>query len=241
MCIFQSPWNEARPKTLLLYLFSQDLAYNNVASAILEPSCFILFCFWYLLLPSWYASPSYFCLNVSIHSIDLVLGIYVLLFWSLIMSSSRLMHILACITAQFWMCCRWCNAVIFSPPFWGKLFSAFIHQSSSGLRFQEQYIPEYQSNAMTRFWETPFLFNAFFSLPCLCKQIRNVTVDGGFGAWSGWSTCSHNDGGSAGSCLCRTRACDNPAPQCGGQQCHGISVEVANCSRWMNIYAPISS
>ncbi|KAF0028165.1 hypothetical protein F2P81_019252 [Scophthalmus maximus] len=61
--------------------------------------------------------------------------------------------------------------------------------------------------------------------------IRNVTIDGGFGAWSGWSTCSHNDGGSAGSCLCRTRACDSPAPQCGGQQCHGISVEVANCSR----------
>uniref|UniRef100_A0A8C7YX44 Sema domain-containing protein n=1 Tax=Oryzias sinensis TaxID=183150 RepID=A0A8C7YX44_9TELE len=61
--------------------------------------------------------------------------------------------------------------------------------------------------------------------------VRNVTVDGGFGAWSGWSTCSHNDGGSAGSCLCRTRACDNPAPQCGGQTCFGISAEVANCSR----------
>lgn len=63
------------------------------------------------------------------------------------------------------------------------------------------------------------------------EQIRNVTVDGGFGAWSGWSSCSHNDGGIAGSCLCRTRACDHPAPQCGGQQCIGISVEVANCSR----------
>uniref|UniRef100_A0A674NJ30 Sema domain-containing protein n=1 Tax=Takifugu rubripes TaxID=31033 RepID=A0A674NJ30_TAKRU len=61
--------------------------------------------------------------------------------------------------------------------------------------------------------------------------IRNVTVDGAFGAWSGWSACSHNDGGSTGSCLCRTRACDSPAPQCGGQQCQGINVEVANCSR----------
>ncbi|MEQ2273472.1 Semaphorin-5A, partial [Xenotaenia resolanae] len=61
--------------------------------------------------------------------------------------------------------------------------------------------------------------------------VRNVTVDGGFGAWSVWSTCTHNDGGSAGACLCRTRACDNPAPQCGGQKCYGISVEVANCSR----------
>ncbi|KAI4798715.1 hypothetical protein KUCAC02_020536, partial [Chaenocephalus aceratus] len=61
--------------------------------------------------------------------------------------------------------------------------------------------------------------------------VRNVTVDGGFGTWSGWSMCSHNDGGSAGSCLCRTRGCNNPAPQCGGQHCFGISVEVANCSR----------
>ncbi|XP_077591911.1 semaphorin-5A isoform X1 [Stigmatopora nigra] len=61
--------------------------------------------------------------------------------------------------------------------------------------------------------------------------VRNVTVDGGFGAWSVWSACSHNDGGSLGSCLCRTRACDSPMPQCGGQKCHGISVEVANCSR----------
>ncbi|MED6265905.1 Semaphorin-5A, partial [Characodon lateralis] len=60
--------------------------------------------------------------------------------------------------------------------------------------------------------------------------VRNVTVDGGFGAWSVWSTCTHNDGSSAGACLCRTRACDNPAPQCGGQKCYGISVEVANCS-----------
>uniref|UniRef100_A0AAY4ADZ6 Sema domain-containing protein n=1 Tax=Denticeps clupeoides TaxID=299321 RepID=A0AAY4ADZ6_9TELE len=61
--------------------------------------------------------------------------------------------------------------------------------------------------------------------------VRNVTVDGGFGPWSGWKPCSHSDGGSVGACVCRTRACDHPAPQCGGQQCRGISVEVANCSR----------
>ena len=72
------------------------------------------------------------------------------------------------------------------------------------------------------------------------EQIRNVTVDGGFGAWSGWSSCSHNDGGIAGSCLCRTRACDHPAPQCGGQQCIGISVEVANCSR-ETLVAPLKT
>nr|XP_046211417.1 semaphorin-5A-like isoform X1 [Oncorhynchus gorbuscha] len=61
--------------------------------------------------------------------------------------------------------------------------------------------------------------------------VRNLTLDGGFGPWTGWGACSHTDGGSADSCLCRTRPCDNPKPQCGGQSCHGLSVEVANCSR----------
>ncbi|KAJ3611227.1 hypothetical protein NHX12_021243 [Muraenolepis orangiensis] len=61
--------------------------------------------------------------------------------------------------------------------------------------------------------------------------VRNVTVDGGLGAWASWASCSHSDGSSAGACLCRTRACDKPAPQCGGRSCQGISVEVANCSR----------
>ncbi|KAJ8413448.1 hypothetical protein AAFF_G00094440 [Aldrovandia affinis] len=60
---------------------------------------------------------------------------------------------------------------------------------------------------------------------------RNVTVDGRFGPWSGWRTCGHSDGASVGSCLCRMRACDSPAPQCGGQPCQGPSVEVTNCSR----------
>ncbi|XP_031652337.1 semaphorin-5A isoform X2 [Oncorhynchus tshawytscha] len=76
--------------------------------------------------------------------------------------------------------------------------------------------------------------------------VRNVTVDGGFGSWSGWGACSNTDGGSAGSCLCRTRACDNPTPQCGGQSCHGLNVEVANCSRngaWTpwTLWAPCST
>ncbi|XP_036791032.1 semaphorin-5A isoform X2 [Oncorhynchus mykiss] len=76
--------------------------------------------------------------------------------------------------------------------------------------------------------------------------VRNVTVDGGFGSWSGWGGCSNTDGGSAGSCLCRTRACDNPTPQCGGQSCHGLNVEVANCSRngaWTpwTLWAPCST
>ncbi|KPP71089.1 hypothetical protein Z043_110030, partial [Scleropages formosus] len=60
---------------------------------------------------------------------------------------------------------------------------------------------------------------------------RNLTVDGGFGPWSAWKTCSQRDGGSMGTCACRTRACDSPSPQCDGQTCQGPAVEVANCSR----------
>ncbi|XP_032134999.1 semaphorin-5A isoform X1 [Sapajus apella] len=61
--------------------------------------------------------------------------------------------------------------------------------------------------------------------------IRNLTVDGGFGMWSPWTPCTHTDGSAVGSCLCRTRSCDSPAPQCGGWQCEGPSMEIANCSR----------
>ncbi|XP_076868946.1 semaphorin-5A [Brachyhypopomus gauderio] len=61
--------------------------------------------------------------------------------------------------------------------------------------------------------------------------VRNVTVDGHFGTWSNWKACSHSDGVTMGWCQCRTRLCNSPSPQCGGQQCQGSSVEVANCSR----------
>ncbi|KFO38448.1 Semaphorin-5A [Fukomys damarensis] len=60
---------------------------------------------------------------------------------------------------------------------------------------------------------------------------RNLTVDGRFGPWSPWTPCTHTDGSAMGSCLCRSRSCDSPAPQCGGWQCEGPSMEIANCSR----------
>uniref|UniRef100_A0A9J8BR63 Semaphorin-5A n=1 Tax=Cyprinus carpio carpio TaxID=630221 RepID=A0A9J8BR63_CYPCA len=61
---------------------------------------------------------------------------------------------------------------------------------------------------------------------------RNLTQDGGFGQWSPWQACNHDDGGEGTStCQCRTRACDNPRPQCGGMECVGANIEVANCSR----------
>ncbi|KAB0369651.1 hypothetical protein FD755_018644 [Muntiacus reevesi] len=63
------------------------------------------------------------------------------------------------------------------------------------------------------------------------RSRRNLTVDGHFGAWSPWTPCTHTDGSAVGSCLCRTRSCDSPAPQCGGWQCQGPRMEIVNCSR----------
>nr|KAF6442212.1 semaphorin 5A [Rousettus aegyptiacus] len=60
---------------------------------------------------------------------------------------------------------------------------------------------------------------------------RNLTVDGRFGAWSPWAPCTHADGSAVGTCLCRSRSCDSPAPRCGGWQCEGPRMEIANCSR----------
>ncbi|XP_044770242.1 semaphorin-5B [Neomonachus schauinslandi] len=61
--------------------------------------------------------------------------------------------------------------------------------------------------------------------------VRNVTQDGGFGQWSPWQPCEHLDGDNSGSCLCRARACDSPRPRCGGRDCLGPAIHIANCSR----------
>ncbi|KAG7463897.1 hypothetical protein MATL_G00181470 [Megalops atlanticus] len=61
--------------------------------------------------------------------------------------------------------------------------------------------------------------------------VRNLTVDGGFGPWALWQPCSHDDGDSTSACLCRSRSCDSPHPQCGGRGCEGPTIEVSNCSR----------
>lgn len=57
--------------------------------------------------------------------------------------------------------------------------------------------------------------------------IRNLTVDGEFGSWSPWQLCEE----ATRSCVCRSRSCDSPAPECGGHECEGSRIEVANCSR----------
>ncbi|XP_047193282.1 semaphorin-5B isoform X2 [Scophthalmus maximus] len=62
--------------------------------------------------------------------------------------------------------------------------------------------------------------------------LRNQTTNGGFGAWAPWQPCNNDDGvDGVSSCLCRSRTCDSPAPRCGGRNCEGSTIEVANCSR----------
>ncbi|XP_060684257.1 semaphorin-5B isoform X1 [Hemiscyllium ocellatum] len=61
--------------------------------------------------------------------------------------------------------------------------------------------------------------------------VRNLTLDGEFGPWSPWQLCEHADKEATGSCMCRSRSCDSPAPRCGGHECVGARIEVANCSR----------
>lgn len=63
-------------------------------------------------------------------------------------------------------------------------------------------------------------------------QLRNQTVNGGFGPWTPWQPCNNDDGvDGVSSCLCRSRSCDSPAPRCGGRNCEGPTIEVSNCSR----------
>uniref|UniRef100_A0A3Q3AYH7 Sema domain-containing protein n=1 Tax=Kryptolebias marmoratus TaxID=37003 RepID=A0A3Q3AYH7_KRYMA len=62
--------------------------------------------------------------------------------------------------------------------------------------------------------------------------VRNLTQDGGFGPWAPWQPCNHDDGeGFFSSCVCRSRSCNGPVARCGGVECKGPTIQVANCSR----------
>ncbi|CAB1327564.1 unnamed protein product [Coregonus sp. 'balchen'] len=69
--------------------------------------------------------------------------------------------------------------------------------------------------------------------------VRNLTQDGGFSPWTPWQPCNHDDGeGASTSCACRSRSCNSPVPQCGGSNCKGPTIQVANCSRLCNEKSP---
>lgn len=60
--------------------------------------------------------------------------------------------------------------------------------------------------------------NCFFSF---------TVVNGNWGAWGGWTTCSKTCGAGIKS---RSRTCSNPAPQNGGLPCAGLSAESTSCN-----------
>ncbi|XP_066247328.1 semaphorin 5c [Euwallacea similis] len=53
------------------------------------------------------------------------------------------------------------------------------------------------------------------------------STDGGWSAWSGWSTCSANCGKGY---RIRQRQCDSPSPNNGGQYCKGNDIEYETCN-----------
>ena len=58
-----------------------------------------------------------------------------------------------------------------------------------------------------------------------CKH--STTVDGGWGTWTSFTTCSHSCGGGLQS---RVRKCDSPSPANGGRLCYGDGVETQACN-----------
>lgn len=59
------------------------------------------------------------------------------------------------------------------------------------------------------------------------SPVTKQPIDGGFSAWSAWSTCTVTCGGGTQS---RTRTCDNPTPAYGGSTCSGSTSESQACN-----------
>ena len=58
--------------------------------------------------------------------------------------------------------------------------------------------------------------------------IMNFLVDGNWGEWSKWGTCTKTCKQGKQS---RTRVCNSPAPQYGGSKCQGDSSQFQDCNR----------
>ncbi|XP_060565319.1 properdin-like [Ruditapes philippinarum] len=56
---------------------------------------------------------------------------------------------------------------------------------------------------------------------------QNCPIDGNWGLWSQWSTCSATCGNQT---MSRTRLCDSPAAQHGGASCSGSDIETSSCT-----------
>lgn len=59
------------------------------------------------------------------------------------------------------------------------------------------------------------------------SRLVSLPVDGKWGVWGKWTTCSKTCGGGY---MSRSRTCNNPAPQNGGRPCQGPSSERNSCN-----------
>uniref|UniRef100_A0A3Q3R2J6 Peptidase M12B domain-containing protein n=2 Tax=Monopterus albus TaxID=43700 RepID=A0A3Q3R2J6_MONAL len=62
---------------------------------------------------------------------------------------------------------------------------------------------------------------------CSDKQIQNVKVDGRWGKWSTFGSCSRTCGGGV---QLSKRECNNPVPSHGGKYCQGVRVKYRSCN-----------
>jgi len=66
-----------------------------------------------------------------------------------------------------------------------------------------------------------------FDLMVIFETLYAHSVNGNWGAWSAWGTCSKTCGSGTQS---RTRLCNNPAPANGGSNCMGSRSESQACN-----------
>ncbi|XP_035235603.1 A disintegrin and metalloproteinase with thrombospondin motifs 3 [Anguilla anguilla] len=62
---------------------------------------------------------------------------------------------------------------------------------------------------------------------CMWKNTNQVKLDGAWGAWTKYGSCSRSCGTGV---RFRTRQCSNPAPSNGGQDCPGVNYEYQLCN-----------
>ncbi|TMW52624.1 hypothetical protein DOY81_002278 [Sarcophaga bullata] len=84
----------------------------------------------------------------------------------------------------------------------------------------EKCTAQYLLEHMTKYWLQPK------ELKC---PVLTDAVDGAWSTWSEWYKCSKY-GETDGDCMCRSRECNNPKPQNGGNDCQGITTQVTNCT-----------
>ncbi|XP_039272009.2 A disintegrin and metalloproteinase with thrombospondin motifs 7-like isoform X1 [Styela clava] len=64
---------------------------------------------------------------------------------------------------------------------------------------------------------------------CISMSKEVKVIDGGWGTWSAWSSCSRTCGIGVSSSI---RYCENPLPQNGGEYCVGERKRYKTCSKW---------